>query len=58
MSVNTIKLDFIFKDYIFEVGGKSKGFKQIKNQKGAFLVKEELGVGEGEISLYLFGLLY
>ena len=50
--------DFIFKDYIFEVGGKSKGFKQIKNQKGAFLVKEELGVGEGEISLYLFGLLY
>lgn len=50
--------DFIVGDYIFEVGGPSKNFEQIKNQKNAFLVKEDIITGEKEIPLLLFGFLY
>ena len=50
--------DFLVQDYIFEVGGPSKGFEQIKSLKNAFIVKDGLSVGDREIPLSLFGLLY
>ncbi|MBI2666249.1 ATP-binding protein [Candidatus Woesearchaeota archaeon] len=50
--------DFVVEDYIFEVGGPTKGFAQLQEKKNAFLVKEGFPVGEKEISLYLFGFLY
>ncbi|MAE13905.1 hypothetical protein CMO92_05035 [Candidatus Woesearchaeota archaeon] len=50
--------DFVVQDHIFEVGGPSKGSKQIQGMKNAYLVKEVLTTGEKEIPLYLFGLLY
>ncbi len=52
--------DFIINDYYFEIGGKSKGKKQIKQKKDkAFLVKDDILYGEkGVIPLYLFGFLY
>jgi uncharacterized protein len=50
--------DFVVGDYIFEVGGPSKGFEQIKDKKNAYIVKESLGLGKREIPLYLFGFLY
>jgi len=52
--------DFIVNDYYFEIGGKNKGNKQIKQKKhSAFLVKDDILYAEkGVISLYLFGFLY
>lgn len=50
--------DFVVGDCIFEVGGPSKGYKQIKHMEKAFLVKEAIPLGNKEIPLYLFGLLY
>jgi len=50
--------DFVVDNYIFEVGGPSKGYEQIKDMRRAFLVKEAIPLGRREIPLYLFGLLY
>lgn len=50
--------DFVVGDYIFEVGGPSKGYEQIKHMEKAFLVKEAIPLGNKEIPIYLFGLLY
>lgn len=51
--------DFVIDDHIFEVGGRSKTSKQIKREKRAFVVSDEIEVGMGsKIPLYLFGLLY
>jgi len=52
--------DFVVDDtYIFEVGGRSKGEKQIRNLKDAYLVMDEITIGHGNrIPLFLFGLLY
>jgi len=50
--------DFVVGDYIFEIGGPSKNYKQIKNMENAFIVKEAITAGKKEIPLYLFGLLY
>ncbi len=50
--------DFVVGDYVFEVGGPSKGFEQIKGMKNAYVVKEGLPSGERELPLYLFGFLY
>ena len=52
--------DFMVDDYYFEIGGKNKGKKQIKQKKhSAFLVKDDILYGEkGVIPLYLFGFLY
>ena len=45
--------------YIFEVGGKNKSFKQIKDVKNSFVVADDIEVGFGnKIPLYLFGFLY
>ena len=52
--------DFEVNDTIFEIGGKNKTLKQIKNDLGnAYLVKDDILYGSKyEIPLYLFGFLY
>ena len=53
------KGDFLVDRYLFEVGGKSKGFSQIKNIDKSFLVLDDIETGEGnKIPLWLFGFLY
>ena len=43
----------------FEIGGKNKSFKQIKDIKNSFVVADNLEVGDGaKIPLWLFGFLY
>ena len=45
--------------YLFEVGGMSKTFDQIKNIPNSFLVQDDMEVGFGNrIPLWLFGFLY
>ena len=45
--------------YVFEVGGKSKGKKQIKNQEHAYLAADDIEIGfANKIPLWLFGMLY
>ena len=52
--------DFIIDDrYIFEIGGKNKSFKQIKDLPNSFVVADDIEVGFGnKIPLWLFGFLY
>jgi len=52
--------DFLVKNrYIFEIGGKNKGFKQIKDLKDSFVLADDIEVGFGnKIPLWLFGFLY
>ena len=52
--------DFWVNDkYFFEVGGKSKSQKQIKELSDAFIVKDNIEFGSGNIiPLWMFGLLY
>lgn len=52
--------DFIIDDkYIFEVGGKNKSFKQIKDVKNSYVVADSMEIGFGnKIPLWLFGFLY
>ena len=45
--------------YIFEIGGKNKGFKQIKDIDNSFVISDDIEVGFGaKIPLWLFGLMY
>jgi hypothetical protein len=45
--------------YIFEIGGKGKGFAQIRNIPDSFVVADNMEVGiENRIPLWLFGYLY
>ena len=45
--------------YTFEVGGKSKGFSQIKDIENSFVASDGLEVGIGnKIALWMFGFLY
>jgi hypothetical protein len=45
--------------YLFEVGGKSKNKRQIKNQEDSYLVVDDVEYGMGNtIPLWLFGFLY
>ena len=51
--------DFIVNDKTFEVGGKSKGKKQIAEIKDAFIVKDDIEYGYGNIiPLWHFGMSY
>jgi predicted AAA+ superfamily ATPase len=52
--------DFQIDDkYIFEIGGKNKGFKQIANVENSFVVADDIEVGFGaKIPLWMFGLIY
>jgi len=45
--------------FVFEVGGKNKGFKQIAGLANSFIAADDLEVGTGhKIPLWLFGFLY
>ena len=45
--------------YLFEVGGKGKGFAQIRNIPDSFVVADEVEFGFGnKIPLWVFGFLY
>jgi predicted AAA+ superfamily ATPase len=45
--------------YTFEVGGKNKGFNQIKDVANSFVASDDLEVGIGnKIALWMFGFLY
>lgn len=45
--------------YTFEVGGKKKGFGQIKDVPDSYIVSDDLEIGIGhKIPLWLFGFLY
>ncbi len=54
------KGDFLVNNtYIFEIGGKNKSFKQIKDVPNSFVVADDIEVGFGnKIPLWLFGFLY
>ena len=51
--------DFIVKDFVFEIGGKNKTKKQIKGLQNAFIVKDDIEIGDNtSIPLWIFGFLY
>jgi uncharacterized protein len=52
--------DFLINNqYTFEIGGKSKKYKQISDIQNAYLVKDDIETGyENTIPLWLFGFLY
>ncbi len=53
------KGDFAVNGYTFEIGGKNKTKKQIKNVENAFIVKDDIEIGsKNVIPLWLFGFLY
>jgi hypothetical protein len=53
------KADFNINNLTFEVGGKSKNQKQIKDLKNAFIVKDDIEYGyQNVLPLWAFGLNY
>ncbi len=52
--------DFLVEEtYTFEIGGKNKGFEQIKDIPNSFVAADDMEVGFGnKIPLWLFGFLY
>jgi predicted AAA+ superfamily ATPase len=54
------KGDFLVDEkYLFEIGGRNKSFKQIKDIEHSFVVADDIEVGFGaKIPLWLFGFLY
>lgn len=54
------KGDFVVDEqFIFEIGGKNKGFKQIKDLKNSFVAADNIEVGfNNKIPLWLLGFLY
>ena len=51
--------DFLINDYTFEIGGKNKTKKQIKDIENAYIIKDDIDIGEKNIiPLWLFGFLY
>lgn len=51
--------DFRVEDNLFEVGGKNKSFKQIKDIENSFVVADiDYTVDERRVPLWLFGFLY
>jgi hypothetical protein len=45
--------------WLFEVGGRRKGFSQIKDIKESYVVSDNMEIGYGnKIPLWMFGLLY
>jgi len=50
---------FVNESYIFEIGGKLKSGKQIKNLDNAFIVADDIEYGfQNKIPLWMFGFLY
>jgi len=56
----TSKGDFLVDEkYIFEIGGRNKGFRQIANLSNSFVVADDIEIGFGnKVPLWLFGFLY
>jgi predicted AAA+ superfamily ATPase len=53
------KGDFKVGDYTFEVGGKNKGFGQIKDMENTFVAADiDYTVNDKKIPLWMFGFLY
>ncbi len=54
------KGDFLVDDkYLFEIGGKNKSYKQIKDVPNSFVAADDIEIGSGnKIPLWLFGFLY
>lgn len=54
------KADFVVNNiYTFEIGGKNKTEKQIKNIENSYVVQDDIEIGfANKIPLWLFGLLY
>lgn len=52
--------DFLVNDqFTFEIGGKEKGFKQIKDLQHSYVIADDIETGFGnKIPLYLFGFIY
>ncbi len=52
--------DFVVENkYIFEIGGKGKGGKQLRGVKNSWLVKDDIEIPvSGVLPLWMFGLLY
>ncbi len=52
--------DFLIDDiHLFEIGGKNKGFNQIKDLPNSYVAADDIEVGFGnKIPLWLFGFLY
>lgn len=51
--------DFAVEDITFEVGGKSKGFDQLKGAQRGIVVRDDIEFGHGSVvPLWAFGLLY
>lgn len=52
--------DFLVEDkYLLEAGGKRKGKKQIAGKENAYIIKDDIEVGFGNIiPMWLFGFLY
>lgn len=52
--------DFLVdRTYLFEIGGKGKGFAQIRNLDNSYVAADEIEVGYGnKIPLWMFGMLY
>lgn len=52
--------DFIVDEqYTFEIGGKDKNFKQLKDVKQGFVVADDIEIGvDKKIPLWLFGFMY
>ncbi len=50
---------FIENKFTFEIGGKNKTKKQIKDLENAFVIQDDIEIGRGNvIPLWLFGFLY
>ncbi len=54
------KGDFLVENkFLFEVGGRNKGFSQIKDIENSFITFDDVEIGHGnKIPLWLFGFLY
>ncbi len=54
------KGDFLIDEqYIVEIGGNGKKFKQIKDLQNSFVISDDIEIGSGnKIPLWLFGFLY
>ncbi|MFV8324811.1 hypothetical protein [Flavobacterium sp. ZS1P14] len=52
--------DFLVNEkYAFEIGGKDKSGKQIKNLENAFIAADDIEYGfKNKIPLWMFGFLY
>lgn len=57
--ISSKESDFQIDKYTFEVGGKKKGLKQVKDVENAYIVRDDTEYASGQfLPLWSFGLLY